>query len=220
MACKTLIIDDEPLARIRMRSLLETYPEDIEIVGEASSAMQAVEKIKELKPDLVFLDIQLPDKNAFEMLQEIQDEDFFVVFTTAYDNYALNSFEEDVVDYLLKPIAEERLQKTIEKIRALRPSVTQEPIGPFWEKLNQVLARFSNQYMQRIQVRIGEKIVLVPVDEIVRFKSEDKYTVIYTPTSQYVIDVPLIELEKKLYNSPPDEIEKALSEFFNFLGIK
>ena len=91
------------------------------------------------------------------MLQEIQDEDFFIVFTTAYDNYALNSFEEDVVDYLLKPIAEERLQKTIEKIRALRPSVTQEPIGPFWEKLNQVLARFSNQYMQRIQVRIGEK---------------------------------------------------------------
>ena len=198
MACKTLIIDDEPLARIRMRSLLEAYPEDIAIVGEASSAMQAVEKIKELKPDLVFLDIQLPDKNAFEMLQEIQDEDFFIVFTTAYDNYALNSFEEDVVDYLLKPIAEERLQKTIEKIRALRPSVTQEPIGPFWEKLNQVLARFSNQYMQRIQVRIGEKIVLVPVDEIVRFKSEDKYTVIYTPTSQYVIDVPLIELEKKL----------------------
>ena len=144
MACKTLIIDDEPLARIRMRSLLEAYPEDIEIVGEASSAMQAVENIKELKPDLVFLDIQLPDKNAFEMLQEIQDEDFFIVFTTAYDNYALNSFEEDVVDYLLKPIAEERLQKTIEKIRALRPSVTQEPIGPFWEKLNQVLARFSN----------------------------------------------------------------------------
>ena len=198
MPCKVLIIDDEPLARNRMRSLLEVYPDDVEIIGEASSATQAVEKIKTLHPDLIFLDIQMPDKNAFEMLQDVQDEEFLIVFTTAFDHYALNSFEEDVLDYLLKPIAEERLQKTIEKIRALRPSAIQEPIGPFCVILNQVLARFSNQYMQRIQVRIGEKIVLVPVDEIVRFKSEDKYTVIYTPTSQYVIDVPLIELEKKL----------------------
>ena len=100
MPCKVLIIDDEPLARNRMRSLLEVYPDDVEIIGEASSATQAVEKIKTLHPDLIFLDIQMPDKNAFEMLQDVQDEEFLIVFTTAFDHYALNSFEEDVLEII------------------------------------------------------------------------------------------------------------------------
>lgn len=195
MPCKVLIIDDEPLARNRMRSLLEVYPDDVEIIGEASSATQAVEKIKTLHPDLIFLDIQMPDKNAFEMLQDVQDEEFLIVFTTAFDHYALNSFEEDVLDYLLKPIAEERLQKTIEKIRNMFPQKPTVPTGQFWDKLNIALSHLNQQYLQRVQVKIGNKIILVPIDEVIRFKSEDKYTVVYTLTNQYIIDTPLIELE-------------------------
>lgn len=198
MACNVLIVDDEPLARIRMRSLLEAYPEDINIVGEASSAKQCIEKIKELHPDLIFLDIQMPDKNAFEMLQEVQDEEFLIVFSTAYDNYALNSFEEDVLDYLLKPVSEERLQKTIEKIRNIFPSNPSVPSGQFWDKLNIALSRLERKYMQRIQVKIGNKIILVPIEEVIRFKSEDKYTIAFTLTNQYVIDTPLVDLEEML----------------------
>ncbi len=203
MKCKTLIVDDEQLARMRMRSLLERYPEDIEIVGEAETAAQAKEKIKELNPDLLFLDIQMPDQDAFEMLAGVE-ESFSIVFTTAFDDYALRSFDEDVIDYLLKPIEEERLEKTIEKIRAhclqnaSSLTVDSLPADFSWQSLKTAISQATANYLQRIQVKIGDRILLVNVDEIIRFKSEDKYTVIYTPTMQYIIDTPLIDLEKKL----------------------
>ena len=110
MQARTLIIDDEPLARMRIRSLLEKYSEDLEIVDEASSGSQAISKINELAPDVVFLDIQMPDMDAFEVLKNV-DEDIMplIVFTTAYENFALRAYEENTVDYLLKPVDPERL---------------------------------------------------------------------------------------------------------------
>lgn len=199
MKVKTLIVDDEPLARMRMQSMLAKFDDDIEIVGEAGSAMEAVEQIKALHPDLVFLDIQMPDNDAFGMLHEVEDEDFAIVFTTAYDEYALRSFEFDVIDYLLKPIADDRLEKTIEKVRNYFPDEQpQLPADFSLEKLAKIMAAGRKQYLQRIQVKIGDRILLVNVDEIVRFKSEDKYTVIYTTNSQYIIDTPLVDLEESL----------------------
>ena len=199
MICRTLIGDDEPLARMRMRSLLEVYPEDIEIIGEAGFYEDAVEKIKDLHPDLVFLDIQLADKNAFSLLKEVENENFMIVFTTAYDEYALKSFDEDVIDYLLKPISEERLEKTMKKIRNFfKTENTQLPADFSLQKLVNLVSKSGEDYLERIQVKIGDRILLVNVDEIIRFKSEDKYTLIYTPSSQYIIDTPLIELEKRL----------------------
>lgn len=201
MLCKTLIVDDEPLARMRIRSLLEPYASELEVVGEASSGAQAVEKIQELDPDVIFLDIQMPDMDAFEVLHELGDDDMpLVVFTTAYDNFALRAFEENTVDYLLKPVDPERLATTIEKLRKRFPTLESEqqmPADFSWDKFRSMVDP-NGFFLQRIQVKIGNRILLIGVDEIIRFQSEEKYTTIYTPTNQYVIETPLVELEKKL----------------------
>lgn len=201
MLCKTLIVDDEPLARMRIRSLLEPYASELEVVGEAGSGAQAVEKIQELDPDVIFLDIQMPDMDAFEVLHELGDDDMpLVVFTTAYDNFALRAFEENTVDYLLKPVDPERLATTIEKLRKRFPTLESEqqmPADFSWDKFRSMVDP-GGFFMQRIQVKIGNRILLIGVDEIIRFQSEEKYTTIYTPTNQYVIETPLVELEKKL----------------------
>ena len=201
MKARTMIVDDEPLARVRMRSLLEKYSEDLEIIDEAGSGAHAISKINELTPDVVFLDIQMPDMDAFEVLKNV-DEDVMplIVFTTAYENFALRAYEENTVDYLLKPVDPERLEATMEKLRKRLPDIeatNQMPAEFSWEKFRSLMA-MGDQYLQRIQVKIGDRILLVNVDEIIRFHSEEKYTTVYTPTNQYIIDTPLVDLEKKL----------------------
>ena len=186
---------------MRIRSLLEKFSEDLEIIDEASSGSQAISKINELAPDVVFLDIQMPDMDAFEVLKNV-DEDIMplIVFTTAYENFALRAYEENTVDYLLKPVDPERLESTMEKLRKRLPDIeatNQMPADFSWEKFRSLMA-MGDQYLQRVQVKIGDRILLVSVDEIIRFHSEEKYTTIYTPTNQYVIDTPLVDLEKKL----------------------
>lgn len=201
MSYKALIVDDEPLARMRLRSLLEQYSSEAEIVDEASSGTMAIEKIKACDPDVVFLDIQMPDMDAFEVLQNIDDDDMpLIVFTTAYENFALRAFEENTVDYLLKPVDPDRLASTMEKLRKRIPEVSGDaplPSDFSWEKFRSMMNP-GGLYMQRVQVKIGDRIILVNVDEIIRFQSEEKYTTIYTLNNQYVIDTPLIDLEKKL----------------------
>ena len=200
MQCTALVIDDEPLARKRMMQLLEPFSSEIEILGEAGSGAQAVKMIHEMLPDVVFLDIQMPDMDAFEVLHSLRGEDMpLVIFTTAYDNFALKAFEENTVDYLLKPVDPERLATAIEKLRRMIPQVddTTVPPGFSWEKLCN-LVDMSVLYLQRLQVKVGDRIVFVNIDEVIRFHSEEKYTTVYTVNGQYVIDTPLVELEKKL----------------------
>ena len=200
MQCTALVIDDEPLARKRMISLLEPYSSEIEILGEAGSGAQAVKMIHETMPDVVFLDIQMPDMDAFEVLHSLHGDDVpLVIFTTAFDNFALKAFEENTVDYLLKPVAPERLAASIEKLRKAIPQVDATPIPADlnWEKLRN-LVDMSGLYLQRLQVKVGDRIVFVNIDEVIRFHSEEKYTTVYTVNGQYVIDTTLVELEKKL----------------------
>ena len=200
MQCTALVIDDEPLARKRMISLLEPYSSEIEILGEAGSGAQAVKMIHETMPDVVFLDIQMPDMDAFEVLHSLQGDDVpLVIFTTAFANFALKAFEENTVDYLLKPVAPERLAASIEKLRKAIPQVDATPIPADlnWEKLRN-LVDMSGLYLQRLQVKVGDRIVFVNIDEVIRFHSEEKYTTVYTVNGQYVIDTTLVELEKKL----------------------
>lgn len=200
MQCSAIVIDDEPLARKRMLSLLEPYSSEIEILGEAGSGAQAVKMIHEMLPDVVFLDIQMPDMDAFEVLHSLQPDDVpLVIFTTAYDNFALKAFEENTVDYLLKPVEPERLAASVDKLRRVIPQVdeTTVPAGFSWEKLCN-LVDMSGLYLQRLQVKVGDRILFVNIDEVIRFHSEEKYTTVYTVNGQYVIDTPLVELEKKL----------------------
>lgn len=202
MQNRILIADDEPLARKRMCALLAPFAEEFEIVGEASSGEQTIEQINALNPDVVFLDIQMPDMDAFEVLRALNPEEDvpLIVFTTAYENFALRAFEENTVDYLLKPIEAERLQVTMEKLRK-RLSVMeieqQMPADFSWEKFRSMIDG-NELYMQRVQVKIGGRILFVNVNEIVRFHSEEKYTTVYTLNNKYVIDTPLVDLEKRL----------------------
>ena len=211
MHCRALVVDDEPLARLRMRSLLEPYASELEIVGEASSGAQAINKIEELLPDVVFLDIQMADMDAFEALRNLEEDVPLIVFTTAYDNFALRAYEENTVDYLLKPVEPARLEKTIEKLRKLLATAESEnqlPENFSWDSFRQ-LVNSANNYLQRVQVKIGDRILLISVDEIIRFHSEEKYTTVYALSGQYVIDTPLVDLEKKLDPSRFVRIHRA-----------
>ena len=195
-----LIADDEPLARVRMRSLLEAYSGELEILGEAGSGAQTIQKIHELDPDVVFLDIQMPDMDAFEVLKSLNEDDIpLIVFTTAYDNFALRAYEENTVDYLLKPIDPERLASTMAKLRKRMPHEggLGMPADFSWDKFKELMSA-SGLYMQRLQVKQSDRILLVNMDEVIRFQSEEKYTTAYTTTTQYVIDQTLVELEKRL----------------------
>lgn len=198
MQFKTLIVDDEPLARIRMRKLLEPYADLVEILGEASSGDDAVEQIRTLHPDLVFLDIQMPDKDGFDVLKSVEDEeDPLIVFTTAYDEYAVKAFAEDTVDYLLKPIEEERLAICMDKVRRLGEIISNDKSVDFPKSLQQN-APSEQRYLQRIQAKIGERTIVIPIENVFRFQSEEKYTTVYASSGKYIISTPLVDLEKRL----------------------
>jgi two-component system LytT family response regulator len=155
---KALIIDDERLARAELRRLLEKHPE-VEIVGEARDAEDALNQIRRMEPELLFLDIQMPGSNGFELLAQL-DRVPLVVFTTAYDDYALKAFEVNALDYLLKPVAPERLAAALAKIASTK---SRTPVAGD----------------QQIFVKDGERCWFVALREIVLLESEGNYTRLY-----------------------------------------
>src|SRR5207237_608540 len=154
---KTIIIDDEPLARSIVREYLQKYPE-IEIVQECSDGFEGVKAIQQLQPDLVFLDIQMPKINGFEMLELVENPPQ-VIFTTAFEEYAIKAFETHAVDYLLKPFSKVRFDKAIQKLSQQKVAV--EPMQAVLETASQSPAQ-SN----RIVVKDGGKIKIIPVAQI------------------------------------------------------
>jgi two-component system LytT family response regulator len=183
-----LIVDDEPLARAGFRKLLSAYP-DIG-VEEAASGEEAVLKARANPPQVLFLDIQMPGMDGFECLEHLSDLEPrpAVVFVTAFDQFAVQAFEQNAIDYLLKPVDPQRLEQTIEKLRA--SSATSPSTN----------ANESRQpsYLERVQVRVGSKTLLIPIPEIVRFESSEKYTDLYAKNGKYLIDTPLVALETRL----------------------
>lgn len=196
MSLNVLIVDDEPLARMRMHKLLEPYADRFQIIGEAGDGPQAVEKIRSLHPDVLFLDIQMPGMNGFDVLAELSEEETpLVLFATAFDEYAVKAFEENAIDYLLKPIEPERLQQALAKVEKL----AQSPSNNIYDSLRKLMEKAQGgAFMQRLQVKIGDRTLLVHVRDIIRFESDEKYTAVYTQESKYIIDTPLVELEQRL----------------------
>lgn len=195
MAYRTLVVDDEPLARMRMRKLLEPHLSKVDVVGEAPDGLQGLELIRNLKPDLVFLDIQMPGLTGFELLDQLApSETPLIIFATAFDEFAIKAFEENAIDYLLKPVEADRLAASIEKLDRL----AQRTSSGLYDSLRRFIERSRGSSLQRLQVRIGDRTLLVHVRDVVRFESEDKYTTVYTDDSKYVIDTSLVELESKL----------------------
>ncbi|MFA8436024.1 MAG: LytR/AlgR family response regulator transcription factor [Marinifilaceae bacterium] len=194
---RTIIIDDEALARERLKKMLQHYTNRIEIVGEIRNGNQAIEQIEFLKPDLIFLDIQMPGKSGFEVLQEITHQPL-VIFCTAYDQYALKAFETCSVDYLLKPLKEDCLSRSIEKLDLLRPNEIQTDIEKL---LSQHINKFTRKELTSIPVKIGDRVIFVSLEDVSHFAAEDKYVKIHTISGkEYLIDHSLNYLEEKLGN--------------------
>jgi len=218
-APRAVLADDERLMREQLRSrIAEVWPE-LQIVAEAKNGLEAVELVKEHKPDLVFLDIRMPGLTGVEAAKQIAqlpDDDEWVlpeiVFITAYDQYAVEAFEQGVCDYVLKPAERDRLQVTVERIKkrlALRSGEV-EPEGPSAGTLQQLLhslsARVNSaggaggapQYLQWIQASVGQTIQMIPVEDVLFFISDEKYTRVQTPTVEALIRKPIKELVDEL----------------------
>jgi two-component system LytT family response regulator len=174
---KALLIDDERLARTELRRLLEKHP-DIEIAGEARNAEEAIEQVGRLEPELLFLDIQMPGCNGFELLEKLERAPM-VIFTTAYDEYALKAFEVNALDYLLKPVAPDRLAAALAKISAAKP---RPAVGGD----------------QQIFVKDGERCWFVALKDIVLLESEGNYTRLFFGANRPLVLRSLNYLEERL----------------------
>lgn len=197
---RTVIVDDEPLARRRMRTLLARHPR-VDIVGEAENGHDACQAIETLRPDLVLLDIQMPGMSGFEVLAHLGARRPRIIFVTAHDEFAVKAFEEQALDYLLKPVEAERLALALSRLDDVTtPSTTATATASADDRLDRLLASIgqTKPLLRRIPVKRGPKIALVDVSAAAFFRAEDKYTVLYTGDAEHVIDRTIDELEHSL----------------------
>ncbi|RYF87179.1 MAG: response regulator [Chitinophagaceae bacterium] len=188
---RAIIIDDERLARTELRKLLQEFPE-VEVVDEASNAEEGVQKIESHNPDLVFLDIQMPGKTGFEMLQEL-DHAPTVIFTTAYDDYALKAFEVNALDYLLKPIEPKRLADAVEKVKKAQTSSSGESGGGVTFNPSSILGEHDQVF-----VKDGERCWFVRLSEVRLFESVGNYAKVFFGSNKPLILKSLNALEERL----------------------
>ena len=190
---RVLIVDDEPLARRGLRRLLESEP-DVEIVGEAASGTAAVDAIAALKPELVFLDIQMPEMDGLEVVAAVTPEKMpAVVFVTAYDRYALDAFDLNAADYVLKPVDPERFARALARARQRLASGDR---GDLERRLMRLLA--SRPQPERLAVRSAGKIQFVTVDDIDWINAEDNYVRIYAAGKTYLMRETVGGIEARL----------------------
>ena len=189
---KTIIIDDEPLGREIIREYLQDH-NDVEIMAECKDAHEALEAIESHNPDLIFLDISMPEIDGFELLRML-DKMPFVIFSTAYNQYAVNAFEVNAVDYLLKPYDHERFDTALNKVRQqiIHRDKTEK------DNIEKLLMTIRNKYLKRIMVKYGGKIVIVNTTEIIRAEAVEDYVNLFTPEARYLISQPLLYLENRL----------------------
>jgi len=186
---RAIIIDDERLARNELKKLLLDFPE-IEVIAEATNASEGVEKIDSLNPDLIFLDIQMPGKTGFDMLSEIEKAPN-VIFTTAYDEYALKAFEVNALDYLLKPVEPKRLADALQKLQV---EEDKEPLSDHTISTNRSILNEHDQ----VFVKDGERCWFVKLSDIRLFESVGNYAKVYFGANKPLILKSLNALEERL----------------------
>jgi two-component system LytT family response regulator len=195
MNYKTILIDDEPLAVSRLKRLLSNFEDVFDILDTAANGEEGIEKIEELKPDLIFLDIEMPLLNGFEMLEQLNYMPK-VIFCTAYDQYAVQAFEENSLDYLLKPVEKERLEKTVEKLRSFEKTESGMNTDALAKLLTQVNQKKT---IHSITVKKGDKILFIPLTDIAYFHAEDKYVFLNSNDGkQYLTSYTISLLDEKL----------------------
>jgi two-component system, LytTR family, response regulator len=189
-----LLIDDEELARKRLQTLIEECEPNLICLGEASNAMDGIKLIHKHKPDIIFLDIQMPELSGFDMLELLpQDQLMHIVFVTAYDEFALKAFEAHAIDYLLKPVKKSRLEDTLSRILSNPAHISSS------EKLKEQLGLNETKNFQRIAVQHKQETILLPLDSILWIESRDTLTYVHTSDkNQYRCDRTLDDLEQRL----------------------
>ena len=206
-----MIVDDEKLARDLLREYLENFP-DIQLVAECEQGTDAVEKIDSLKPDIVFLDVQMPGMTGFDVLEDIEHEPY-VIFTTAYDQYAIKAFEKNAVDYLLKPLDEERFRTSIN--RALKRKSLEH--STLEDLLQSIRSERKGPFDSHIFVQKSEKLFNLPVDEIVYLEASGDYTIITTKADQFVSSSGIGKLEEILNPEVFIRVHRSTIVNVNFL---
>lgn len=188
---KVILIDDEPLSREIVKSYLQSY-KNLEVVAECSDGFEGVKAIQQHQPDVIFLDIQMPKINGFEMLELIEQPPA-VIFTTAFDEYAIRAFESNAVDYLLKPFSEERFRKAVDKFLEKSPASISETTNTLLD----AVASSPNQ-AERIVVKTGNKVKIIPTHEIHYLEADDDYVKIVTQEGSFLKNRTMQFYEKTL----------------------
>jgi two-component system, LytTR family, response regulator len=198
MKPRAYLVDDEPLALDRLRRLLEQTGR-VEVIGSTTEPEQAVAALTADPPDVCFLDIQMPRLSGFEVLARLANQPF-VIFTTAYDQYALQAFGVNSVDYLLKPVDPEFLERAIQKVERLRGAGTfaQPDLQALLKKLTDMLSESKPEYLDRIASRLGDRLWFLDLERVTHFYAEDKLTYAVSEGKSYCVDYAIAELEKKL----------------------
>jgi DNA-binding LytR/AlgR family response regulator len=215
-----IIADDERLMRDLLRTRLSQVWPELQIVGEAKNGDEAVQLVSELQPDLTFLDIRMPGKTGMEAARDIGDASQ-VVFVTAYDQYAVEAFERGAIDYVLKPPEPERLKITVERLKERLASPTSSPassgvagnvsdtVTAMLSQLAEKIAAPKPKYLQWIQASIGQDLRMIPVEEILFFRSDEKYTCVQTEKFEALIRKPVRDLAEELDPSLFWQIHRA-----------
>ncbi len=195
---RTIIIDDEAIARQRLSRLLKECNGQIQLIAEAKNGIEGADLINSLKPDLIFLDIQMPGKTGFEMLKELEHVPH-VVFCTAYEEFALQAFNTLAIDYLVKPVEEDRLQLTLEKLNRNAASSPGLQINELLQLVNQ---KMESKKLLSIPYKIGDRVILIKTENITYFSSSDKYVEFYTNENiKYLTELSLKKLLERLPNN-------------------
>jgi two-component system, LytTR family, response regulator len=194
---RTLIVDDEPLARDGVRLHLEDH-EDIEIIGECTGGEEAVGRIEADRPDLVFLDIQMPGLDGFGVLEALGPEKLpAVIFVTAYDQFALRAFEANALDYLLKPFEAERFDKALERVRVQLRGQNSDVMN---ERLRNLVATLGGRerFLERMVARTNGRILILRVDDVDWIEAAANYVRVHIGAKQYLVRETMTNLETRL----------------------
>jgi two-component system LytT family response regulator len=220
MKLRAYLVDDEPLALERLRRLLEKTGR-VEVTGATTEPEEAVAALTEDPPDVCFLDIQMPRLNGFEVLAQLPRQPV-VIFTTAYDQYALQAFQVNSVDYLLKPVEPEALDRALKKVEGLRGAgePAQVELQTLLRRMTESLGREARPgYPERIASRLGERIWFLDLERVTHFYAEDKLTYAVSEGKAYCVDHTIADLEKKLDPRKFGRIHRATVVNFAWIRV-
>ncbi len=196
---RAILADDEANLLRYLQDMLHRLWPELEIVATAANGMEALGLIRDEEPDITFLDIRMPVLDGIQVAKRVQGE-CHIVFITAYDEYAVQAFESAAVDYILKPVEETRLIQTIERLRNItdKQQASTDSFKQVIEQLSRQSSRSQPQYLGWIRAGVAEETHIIPADEVIYFKADDKYTSVVTREKEYLIRKPIRELVVEL----------------------